>query len=156
MPFLSLLIALHVLAAVVWVGGMFYAYMAMRPAVAQTIEPPLRPRLWAMTLQRFFAWVWLSLVTLLVTGYIMLFTWFGGMAQAGLHIHIMQGLGILMMLIFLHVYFAPYRRLKQAVADQDLTLGARAVAQIRQLVGVNLILGLTVVVVAAGGRYLVA
>ncbi|MGB0537938.1 MAG: CopD family protein, partial [Alloalcanivorax venustensis] len=70
------------------------------------------------------------------------------------HIHAMIGLGILMMLLFAHVYFAPFRRLKQAVADNDASEGARRVGQIRKLVGINLILGLIVVVIASGGRYL--
>ena len=76
------------------------------------------------------------------------------MAGAGLHIHLMQGLGIVMMVLYFHVYFAPFRRLKQAVANQDPQEGGRQVGQIRKLVGTNLILGLIVVVIGAGGRYL--
>lgn len=154
MSMLALLIALHALAAVIWVGGMFYAYMAMRPAVVQTLDPQLRPRLWLMTLRRFFLWVWACIGVLLATGYAMVFGWFGGMGSAGLHIHLMQGLGILMMLLFFHVFFAPYRRLIRAVADHDPELAVRSVGQIRLIVGINLALGLTVVAIATGGRYL--
>lgn len=154
MTFLALMIALHALAAVVWVGGMFYAYVAMRPAVTQTIDPRHRPRLWLMTLRRFFLWVWISIGTLLVTGYAMVFGWLGGIANVGLHVHIMQGIGILMILLFFHVFFAPYRRLLRAVADHDQEAATRGIGQIRRFVGINLILGITVVVVAAGGRYL--
>jgi len=35
------------------------------------------------------------------------------------HITIMMGLGILMMLIFAHVFFAPYNRLKRAVNAEN-------------------------------------
>lgn len=151
---MSLAIALHVLAAVIWVGGMFYAYMAMRPAVAQVVHASQRGALWADTLARFFRWVWVAIVVLLVTGYWMTFSYFGGMAGAGWHIHAMQGIGLLMMLLFLHVYFAPYRRLKQAVQKGDQEEGQRRVGQIRLLVGINLILGLVVVAIGSGGRYL--
>ncbi|MBW4935862.1 CopD family protein [Marinobacter sp. F4206] len=151
---MSLAIALHVLSAVVWVGGMFFAYMAMRPAVVEVIEVSQRGALWCRTLSRFFRWVWLAAVLLLVTGYWMVFSVFGGMAGAGWHIHVMQTLGLIMMLLFFHVYFAPFRRLKQAVAEKDPQEGGRRVGQIRKLVGVNLILGLIVVAVGAGGRYL--
>jgi uncharacterized membrane protein len=151
---MSLAIALHVLSAVIWVGGMFYAYLAMRPAVAQVVDPAQRGALWCHTLSRFFRWVWLAIVTLLVTGYWMVFSYFGGMADAGWHIHAMQGLGLLMMLLFLHVWFAPYRRLKQAVDKSDREEAQRRVGQIRLFVGINLILGLVVVVIGAGGRYL--
>ena len=151
---MALPLALHLLAAVVWVGVMFYAYLAMRPAVVQVIDPARRPALWAATLERFFRWVWAAVVLLLATGFGMVFGVYKGMANVEWHIHAMIGLGILMMLLFAHVYFAPFRRLKQAVADNDASEGARRVGQIRKLVGINLILGLIVVVIASGGRYL--
>lgn len=152
---LSIAITLHALAAIIWVGGMFFAYMAMRPAVGQTIDPAQRPALWCHTLSRFFRWVWACVIVLLLSGYYLVFKILGGMADIGLHIHIMQGLGIVMMLLFLHVFFAPYRRLKQAVASGDQELGAKSVGQIRFFVGLNLILGLIVVIVGVGGRYVV-
>lgn len=151
---MGLAIALHVLSAVIWVGGMFFAYMAMRPAVVEVVEASQRGALWCQTLSRFFRWVWVSIILLLVTGYWMVFSVFGGMVGAGWHVHVMQALGIVMMLLFFHVYFAPFRRLKKAVADQDPQEGGRRVGQIRKLVGINLILGLITVVIGAGGRYL--
>jgi uncharacterized membrane protein len=150
---MSLAIALHVLSSVIWVGGMFFAYMAMRPAVVEVIEASQRGVLWCQTLSRFFPWVWLSVVLLLVTGYWMIFSAFGGMAGAGWHIHVMQTLGLIMMLLFFHVYFAPFRRLKQAVAEKNPEEAGRRVGQIRKLIGINLIIGIVVVVVGAGGRY---
>tara|TARA_R110000824_G_scaffold14219_2_gene60713 strand:- start:5566 stop:6021 length:456 start_codon:yes stop_codon:yes gene_type:complete len=151
---MSLAVALHVLSAVIWVGGMFFAYMAMRPAVVEVIDASQRYVLWCHTLSRFFRWVWAAVILLLVTGYWMIFSVFGGMARAGWHIHVMQGLGIVMILLYFHVYFAPFRRLKQAVANQDPQEGGRQVGQIRKLVGTNLVLGLIVVAIGAGGRYL--
>lgn len=145
---------LHILSVVVWVGGMFFAYMALRPAAADVLEPPLRLRLWVRVFGNFFPWVWTAIVTLLLTGYGMLFGFFGGMAGAPIYVHVMQGVGLLMMLIFAHVFFAPYRRLKQAVAAQDWKTGGAQLAQIRQKVGINLVLGLVVVLVASGGRML--
>lgn len=150
---MGLAIALHTLAAVIWVGGMFFAYMAMRPAVVEVVESAQRGRLWYQTLDRFFLWVWLAIVVLLATGYWMVFSVFGGMGGAGWHIHVMQGLGILMMLLFLHVYFGPFRRLKQAVDNKDPQEGGRRVGQIRRLVAINLVLGIIVVVIGSGGRY---
>lgn len=151
---MSLAIALHVLSAVIWVGGMFFAYMAMRPAVVEVIEASQRGALWCHTLSRFFKWVWAAVILLLVTGYWMIFSAFGGMAGAGWHIHAMQTLGLVMMLLYFHVYFAPFRRLKQAVANQDPQEGGRQVGKIRKLVGINLVLGLIVVAIGSGGRYL--
>jgi uncharacterized membrane protein len=151
---MGLAIALHVLSAVIWVGGMFFAYMAMRPAVVEVVEASQRGVLWCKTLSRFFQWVWLAVLLLLVTGYWMIFSVFGGMAGAGWHIHAMQALGLVMMLLYFHVYFAPFRRLRQAVAENNPQEGGRQVGRIRRLVGINLILGLIVVAIGAGGRYL--
>ncbi len=151
---MAVAITLHVISSVVWVGGMFFAYVALRPIAAATLEPPPRLTLWAGVFGRFFPWVWASIVVLLASGYWIVFAVFGGMKGVGLHVHLMTGLGMLMMLLFLHVYFAPYRRLKKAVAAQNWAAGGTELAHIRRIVGINTILGLTVIAIGAGGRYL--
>ncbi len=150
---MAFLLILHLIAAVVWVGGMFFAYMALRPALA-AFEPPDRLTLWARVFGNFFPWVWVSVATLLVTGYAILFGFFGGFAEAGLYIHLMHGIGLVMMLIFAHLFFAPYRRLRRSVVGEDWPSGAVALGRIRQMVGINLVLGLLVVAIAVGGPYL--
>jgi len=147
-------IALHLVAAVIWVGGMFFAYNALRPAAAQILEPPLRLELWVQVFRRFFVWVWLSILILLATGYWMLFSYFGGFASAGNHIQIMHAAGLLMVLIYAFVFFAPYRRLRRAVIVQDYPLAGANLNQIRVLVGINTIIGLLVVIIASAGRYM--
>ena len=152
---MSVIIALHILASVIWVGGMFFAYMALRPAAVQVLEPPLRLSLWIESFKRFFVWVWLSVFVLIGTGYWMVFSIFGGFDSVGLHIHLMHGMGIVMMLIYFHVYFSPYRRLRHAVIIEDYAEGGRQLGQIRMLVGLNLTIGLVVIAIASAGRYLV-
>lgn len=154
MTLMPVLISLHLLAAVVWIGGMFFAWMALRPVAASLLEPPLRLPLWSQTFAKFFPWVWLAVILLPVTGYWMLFDVFGGMGRAGLHIHLMQGIGWLMILLFMHVFFAPYKRLKRAVAAGDWPAGGQQLAVIRKLIGINLSLGLVLVVIVAAGRYM--
>lgn len=145
-------ITLHILAAIVWVGGMFFAYMALRPA-ALALEPPQRLALWSRTFARFFPWVWGAVVVLPVTGYWMILAVFGGFGQAALYIHVMQTIGIVMILLFLHVYFAPYQRLRRAVEAEDFAAAAKHLGQIRVLVAINLTLGLITVIVASTGAY---
>lgn len=144
---------LHVLAAVIWVGGMFFAYMALRPVAASLLEPPIRLTLWAQVFGRFFPWVWGAIVLLLATGLWMVFAVFGGMGQVQPHVHLMLTLGVVMMLIFMHVYFAPFRRLKQAVDAGNWQEGGIRLGQIRKLIQVNLGLGLITVMVGTLGRY---
>jgi len=153
---MGIAVALHVLSVVVWVGGMFFAYVCLRPVAASQLEPPVRLTLWAGVFARFFPWVWVSVALVLATGLWMIFAVFGGMGGVGLYVHAMLGLGILMMLIFMHVFFAPYGRLKRAVAAQDWPTGGKALSQIRLLVGINTLIGVLTIAVASAGRYLAA
>ncbi len=146
-------ISLHLLSAVVWVGGMFFAYVALRPAAAGVLEAPQRMPLWSHTLARFFVWVWLAVILLPLTGYWMVFSHFGGMAHAGLYIHFMQATGILMILIFMHVFFAPFRRLRRAVAAGDMSGAGHHLARIRRYVLLNLLLGILISIIGAAGPY---
>lgn len=143
---------LHVLSVVVWVGGMFFAYLCLRPVAASALEPPQRLTLWAGVLDKFFPWVWASVVLILLSG-LHMFMAMGG-AAAPHYTRSMLVLGVIMMLIFAHVFFAPYGRLKRAVASQDWPAGGVALAQIRKLVGINLIIGLVVIVLVFLGRAL--
>src|SRR3954451_1383964 len=142
----------HVWAAVVWVGGMFFALLALRPATAP-LEPGPRLDLWSRVLARFFAWVFAAIVLLLASGYALIFGVFGGFAGAGRHVHVMQGIGIVMIMLFLHLYFALWRRFRAAVARRDMPEAARQLNQIRWIVTVNLVLGLVTVAVGSSGRY---
>lgn len=141
-PNMKLALFLHLLSAVIWVGGMFFAYLCLRPA-AGSLEPPSRLGLWVGTFERFFVWVWAAVILLPATGY-WLIAKFGGFANVGVYVHIMHALGIAMILVFLHVYFAPYRRLRKSVSSGDFGSAAKQLNQIRILVAVNLSLGLLV------------
>ena len=144
-------LAVHVLAAIVWVGGMFFAYVVLRPA-AGALEPLPRLTLWRDVFSRFFPWVWASVLALLVSGYGMLLG-LGGFAGAGVHVHLMQATGLVMMALFAHLYFAPWRRLQRALEGADQAAAAGQLGQIRLIVLINLGLGLITSVIGASGRF---
>jgi len=150
---MSIALVFHLLAIVIWVGGMFFAYMALRPVAASVLEAHQRLTLWSGVFAHFFPWVWLSILSILASGYWMLFGPFGGMANAPVFVHIMQGLGLLMVGIFLYVYFIPYRYLRIAVLSMRWPDGGKALAQIRTLIGINLLLGLLTITVASAGKF---
>ena len=150
---MGIALLLHLLGVVVWVGGMFFAYMALRPVAAAVLEPPLRLGLWAGVFGKFFPWVWLSVALILGSG---LYMWMAlGGADAPLYVHAMLGMGVVMMLIFAHVFFAPYKKLKRAVAEQAWPAGGAVLGQIRLLIGINLGIGLLTIAVAVLGHELV-
>jgi len=143
----SIAVIVHVLSAVVWVGGMFFALLVLRPA-SGPLDPPVRLAQWRRVFGRFFPWVFAAIVLLLISG----FTLFLGGYAVGPHVHVMMAIGIIMMLIFFHLYFAPWKRFQVAL---DAGQNAAAVAQLNQiriLVMVNLVLGLITAAVGASGR----
>jgi uncharacterized membrane protein len=149
---LNLLLALHMLSAVVWVGGMFAAYMCLRPA-AGPLETPQRLALWRRFFQKFFPWVWVSVLLLIVTGYWMMVTSFGGFARAPLYINLMQTLGLIMTALYLWLFHGPWLKFKRAVDAQEWPVAGAQLNRIRQIIMVNMPLGLIVAVIGGTGRY---
>jgi uncharacterized membrane protein len=143
---------LHVLAIVVWIGGMVFAHFFLRPALAQ-LEPPVRLRLMHEVLGRFFKAVLVASLLTLVSGVWMLgrvakqVVQSGGSFEMPLAWTVMAVLGLAMVAIFMHIRFALYKRLSHAVAVSDWPAGAAALGQIRLWVSVNLGLGVVVLLV---------
>ncbi|MBO9535346.1 CopD family protein [Herbaspirillum sp.] len=138
----------HLLGLTIWVGGMFFAHMALRPALP-VLQPPQRLVLMAAVLGSFFVWVWIAIALVLGSGVHMMMLM--GAGHAPPYVHAMAGVGVVMMMIFGHIFFAPFRRLKRASAQQDWDRASRALRQIRMLVGINLCLGLLAIAIGALG-----
>ena len=141
---------IHLLGVVVWIGGMFFAHMALRPA-ALALPPPQRLALLAATLTNFLRWVALAIACILLSG-IALIVLLGGIRAVGPGIHAMTGLGLLMTLVYAWVVAVPFPRLRNAVAAGEWERAGAAMAQVRKLVAANLVLGLATITVAVLGR----
>jgi len=144
----AIAIALHLVAAVVWVGGLFFAYVVLRPS-AIVLEPPQRLTLWAGVFKRFFPWVWLAIVVLMLSGYWLIFDWFQGFGSSPGHVHLMHLLGWVMSLLFVYLYFKIYPLFVAAVKNQDWPNAATQLNRIRHIVLINLVLGLVVLLLVA-------
>ena len=144
---------LHVLAAVVWVGGMFFAYNFLRPAIGSLTGPDQKLSLWLAVFNRFFPIVWLSVIVLPVTGYIMIFILWDSIGNAPIYVHIMNAIGSVMIFIYMFIYMIPYQNLKKNITNKDWPESGKSLAIIRSLIAMNTILGVVVVIVASGGRY---
>jgi len=141
---------LHLTGIVVWVGGMFFAHLALRPA-ALKLPPPQRLPLLADTLSRFFAWAGASVLAILGSG-LWLSEAMGGFRATPASVHAMTALGVVMMLVYAYLVTGPYRLLRRAVAESRWEAGGVAMGSIRRLVGLNLVLGLVTIAVAVLGR----
>lgn len=135
----NLLLFLHLAAAIFWMGGMAFVVLALRPALHAQLQPPQRLPLMVLVLRRFFVVVIASIVVLLATGGPLLMQVPGAQVPRGWHA--MAGLGVLMVLVFGHIFFGPWRRMQRAVAAQEWPEGGKRAGQIAMLVKVNLGLG---------------
>ena len=153
-PALALAIAfgLHQLATVIWVGGMFFAHVALRPATKQTLKGVERLNLMQGVFRRFFPWVWICVITLWATG-----AWgYAAKGIGGVHVHLMMGLAGLMTAIFIYIFFVPYRKFKLAMEHEDFGHADAKLSIVRGLILVNLLLGVVTLLVGSIGRFAVA
>src|ERR1700761_3190501 len=124
--------ALHLLCAVLWVGGMFFAYVVLRPSLS-AIEAPQRMLLHTQVFKKFFLVVWHAMPLILLTGGAMLaLNW--DMAALPWQINAMMALGLLMAAVFLVLFFGPYRQFRRTT---DRTRMASSLTSIRKLIGLN-------------------
>lgn len=143
-----LLVLIHLLAVIVWIGGMFFAHVCLRPVAAAQLPPPQRLPLLAAVLGRFFVAVGWALVLLWGSG-------LARFAQVGAAIpwnwHAMVGIATVMTAILGVIVFRFHRRMVAAVAAQDWPTAGAAMNTIRKLVLVNLVLGFVTVAIAILG-----
>jgi len=134
----------HLLAVLVWVGGMAFVVFFLRPALAE-LAPPERLRLMAAVLRRFLAAVLVAVIVVLVSGALM-------MARLGgpppWPWSAMAALGLVMALVFAFIRVRLFPPMQRAVQAQVWPQAAAALGRIRLWVTVNLVLGLLTVVLA--------
>jgi len=143
---------IHVLAVLIWVGGMFFAYVVLRPAAVEVFEPQHRLRIWNPVFRRFFVWVWSAIAVLLLSGFYMIYL-YGGFTYIPVYVHAMLTMGILMIAIYTYVYFVCYKPFSLHVVNQDWKEAGELLGKIRKLIAANLGLGLLTVCVAVLGAH---
>lgn len=147
----QLSVLVHLLAAMAWVGGMFFAYFCLRPAAAQVLQPPQRLPLWTATFERFLKYTAAAVVLILATGLGMYME--SGARNAPVGWHIMMTLGFVMAAVFAYVYVILYPELREHCAASAWPAAGKTLNRIRQLVAVNLALGVATVVAAISPRF---
>lgn len=147
MTFGALLLAVHVLGAMAWVGGMFFALAVLRPTMA-FLESPLRLALHEQVLRRFFFIVWHVMPIMLVTGFAMEFLFYGGFATTPWPLQAMTATGLAMAVLFAAIVAGPWRGFRRSLAKGEMAQAGAAVRHIRLLVSINLGLGVLTAIVA--------
>ncbi|HTI49171.1 MAG TPA: CopD family protein [Casimicrobiaceae bacterium] len=143
-------IALHVLAVVVWVGGMGFMLFMLRPGLAP-LPPAERLGVLARVLTRFLPAVGAAVVVIAVTGG-WLMSLYGGMRNTPWGVHVMVALGVVMILVYAWIIVRLNPRMQAAVRTGDLPSAATLAERIRRYVVLNFVLGVVVIVAAIVGR----
>jgi len=144
------LLDLHLLSVVAWVGGMFFAHFCLRPAAMETLEPPQRLSLWTATLKRFFRFVAVAVLLILLTGALLFLP--VGFQAAPVGWHVMLALGVVMAGVFAYIYAGLYPKLVKNCRNSAWADAAQVQNRIRQLVSVNLALGVIAILAAVSAR----
>lgn len=148
--FRQALLLLHLLAAMAWVGGMFFAYFCLRPAAAEVLEPPKRLALWLATLSRFLRYMSLAVLVVLATGVTMLMS--AGVRGAPIGWHVMLTLGLVMAAVYAYIHLGLLPKLRAHCGAAAWPAAGQVMNSVRQLVALNLTLGVLVVVAAVSAR----
>jgi len=149
---IPLVLAFHTLAAVIWVGGIFFAVHILRPALDH-LGDANKLEMWRDCLQHFFHWVWGCVAVLLLTGYGVVYFGYEGFAAVGLHIQIMQITGLIMVGLYVLLWVGPWQHFHHAVDNGNVPAAVKALLQIRHIAKINLILGLFTSAIGATGGF---
>lgn len=144
---------LHAIAATLWIGGIFFALMALRPAAQETLQPRERLHLWRAAYRKFFRLVWVLISILIATGYYQLFFRFGGFANSQPYLHLMHTIGLIMVVAFFYLYFSLYSRLCRLIDTEDISAASAALKKMRPVMVTNLLLGIGITAVGVCGPY---
>ena len=145
---------LHLVAVVVWIGGMVFAHFCLRPAALATLAPPQRLPLMSAALGRFFALVGVSLVVLWGSGVARFAQLAVSGGRAPMSWSLMAAIAAVMTVVFVVIALRLHPRMRSALAAGQLPGAAAALDRIRRLVVLNLALGALTIAVATLGRLL--
>lgn len=146
-----ILLFIHLLAAAFWVGGMATMHFAVRPAAVATLEPPLRLRLMTAALRRFFVGVDAALTLLFASGVAMILQ-MGGFRAVHWRVQAMMSIALVMAAVYVYIRASVFKALRRAVEEGAWPAAAARLNTVRQLVSLNLVLGVAVFAVAVLGR----
>lgn len=123
---------LHIFFAMVWIGGMAYSLLFLKPSLKEILQEEQKQRFLNSVFSRFFLGVWLSIIVLFITG---MGLWHGYRKDfsENLLFHLKLFLFALMTMVFIYIYFFLFRRGK--------------ISQVPNLVAVNLFLGILVLMI---------
>ena len=149
---MTIVVPLHTLATIIWLGGLFFLCFMFQPGTHQP-DATMALSSWQRVLSRFFGWAWVSLALILISGISIVFLEFGGFSGIpSIHRGNML-IGIPAIILFGYLYFRPWQRFRRAMSCKDWSAAENSLRQARIIMAIILALGLIASVVSIAGRY---
>jgi uncharacterized membrane protein len=140
-----LVTAIHLLCVVLWVGGMAFLLLTLRPSVS-VIDPTARLALQGAVFRRFFRSIWQVMPMAIVSGLLLLILSYSHHALPW-PVMVMQTGGVLMAAIFIGMVLVPNKRFQAKLAAGAAT--AEDIVPIRRLIWLSLGIGAVILVCVA-------
>lgn len=144
--FSTLIIFLHVLSAIIWIGGMIVIRFAVHYSMQNIEEPKIKLGRTLENLKRFFSMVIPSIIILLITAIIMILSL--GFKEAELYKFVIakEVIWTIMTIIFIVIYIKR-NKAQKAFDNGDFTTAKNQLAPLaKYLIPINIILGLIAVI----------
>ncbi|MFN3599018.1 MAG: hypothetical protein ACK4VK_04705 [Aquificaceae bacterium] len=126
------LLFLHLFFAVVWIGGMIYSLLFLRPSLREITQQETRDRFLRAVFSKFFLAVWISILVIFISG---MGLWHGYRRDftENTLFHTKLFLFGLMAFLFFYIYFFLFRK--------------NRLTHIPNLIGVNLLMGILILLI---------
>lgn len=151
MVLFAVCLVLHMLAAIVWVGGVFFVRAILLPALSGWDNGERFAAL-GLILPAFFRSIWGAVVVLLLTGYgVLLFGYSDGLGGGGVHVDIMQAVGWVLIFAFVYLDFGPFRLFLRAKEAGDTERALSKLQELQTGLSLTLALGVLTAIVGVSG-----
>lgn len=149
---MTLVLSIHTLATIIWLGGLFFICVVFALAT-RNMEQATLLSLWHRVLSRFFVWAWIGIGLILISGIAMVFLEFGGFSGIPAIHRANMLIGIPAILLYIYLYFFPWRRFRQALAINESHAAEVRIREARVIMSIIVTLGVIASVVSLAGRF---
>lgn len=74
---LKIALLLHILSAIFWIGGMLFLVLVVAPYLKTIADPKAKSQIYQVVGKQYRFWGWVAIITLLITGPVMLYYLYG-------------------------------------------------------------------------------
>lgn len=143
---------IHVIAVIVWLGGLFLLAVMLGPT-AREVDSAASASLWHRLLSRFFVWGSISLAIAVASGIAIVQLRFDGFSGIPAVHRWNMIVGLPAIALFSYAQIGPWRACRRAIAEGDWIAVEHSGSRIRTLFGIVVTLGLVASAASAAGRF---